>query len=359
MKNSQNNYFSDGAVINETFASSNSLLKKKKYLPRYIYWELCDHCNLHCITCFANSNPTKHSFVEKEKLFNKIDEITRENKVPIHFGGGEPFLLPYISELFEFLINRKQTFSINTNGVLINDSYIEQLNRSALDKITVSIDGTEEYNDLIRGNGTFNKALNSVKAMIDAEISVSLSFTITAINYENLERYVDYFYKQGIRRFYFFRYVSDEARDNKLKLSKEDLLNAYSIINSMIKKYRDTSFVIERIVYFPFLIDEVKFRAKCEFAKKKMTIRHDGDVLVCSAIRKKLGNIFTDDLYAIYRHIENEIEAILEIPKTCINCTYVTLCKGGCKSFSYSRFGDYCHRDELCYKDIIKKREED
>jgi len=340
---------------NEITAITNMFLKKKAYLPEYIYWELCDHCNLRCITCFANSNPTKHSFVDKDALFNKIAEITKDNKVPIHFGGGEPFLLPYISELFEFLIEQKLKFSITTNGISIHESHIAQLKRSNLDKITVSIDGTEEYNDLIRGSNNFQKAFLSLKAMMDAGIPVSLSFTITAINYENIEQYVAFFHKHGIRRFYFFRYVHDEARDSRLKLTQECLLAAYSKISLLIKKYRDTAFIIERLAYFPFLIDEVKFRARCEFTKRKMTIRYDGAVLVCSAIRKELGNIFSDNLQEIYKRIENEIESISEIPKTCTNCTYVNLCKGGCKSYSYNRFGDYCHRDELCYKRIINK----
>lgn len=35
------------------------------YALSYIYWELCDTCNLRCRHCFENSNPENYFFADR------------------------------------------------------------------------------------------------------------------------------------------------------------------------------------------------------------------------------------------------------------------------------------------------------
>lgn len=86
-----------------------------------------------------------------------------------------------------------------------------------------------------------------------------------------------------------------------------------------------------------------------------MTIRFDGTVVVCAAISKKLGNIYTDSLQMIMDNIVNEMSFIEQVSQECNGCKYIFQCKGGCKSYSYNCYRDYLHKDNCCYKELIEQ----
>ena len=77
-------------------------------------------------------------------------------------------------------------------------------------------------------------------------------------------------------------------------------------------------------------------------------INYLGDIIVCAAINKKLGNIYRDEFCDLLEIIDREQKAMREIPETCIGCVHQKACHGGCKSESHSRYQNYLNRDLLC-----------
>ena len=80
-----------------------------------------------------------------------------------------------------------------------------------------------------------------------------------------------------------------------------------------------------------------------------MSIDYTGNVVVCAAINKVLGNIYHDKLDKIYHQIRAEQKAMCYIPTVCETCHYQTVCHGGCKGYSYHADGTYRNRDTFCY----------
>jgi radical SAM protein with 4Fe4S-binding SPASM domain len=156
-----------------------------------------------------------------------------------------------------------------------------------------------------------------------------------------------------VRQFYFFRYISDNSRNEQLKLNGDTLFETTKMIIGIKNRYLDASFYYEKIGLLSFLVDKGERSAKCNFTKGIITIKYDGTVVVCAAISKNLGNIYYDSLEKIYANIALEINKIEDIPVECKSCSYSKLCKGGCKSSAYSNYASYGYKDECCFKEAF------
>lgn len=325
------------------------------YAPSYIYWELCDTCNLRCRHCFENSGPENHFFADRDRLLHKILEITRRGPVPIRFGGGEPLLYPGLFELLEDCQRHHIPIDMTTNGTLLDSEAAKRLKQCGLRTLTVSIDGTKPYHDGLRGGGNFARAYWGMENALQAGNHVSVAFTATAYNYKNISDYTEFFHRKGIREFYIFRYIPDPSgvRTTELELDAQMLMETTAAIHTAMERYPDSKFSYEKKGHLDFLLTGRSSSAFCRFAKGILTVKSDGTVVVCAAISKSLGNLYTDSLDEIFANVETEIQAIGAVPEECITCPDVGVCGGGCKCYSYGTYGDYLHADSGCYRALL------
>lgn len=102
-----------------------------------------DRCNMRCIYCM----PKNVKWLPKDNILT-YEEIARLAAIFANLGiekirltGGEPLLRPRIDRLVEMLKKIKgiKSVSMTTNGLLLNEK-IEQLKKSDLDSINISLD---------------------------------------------------------------------------------------------------------------------------------------------------------------------------------------------------------------------------
>lgn len=321
------------------------------YYPKYIYWELSKHCNLRCKHCFAEAENNINTIVEKDRIFYKIEEMFQKNEFSVRFGGGEPLLVSYLYDLIAFCEKRKIFTAITTNGMLLDEMVVNRLYCSGLKEVTISIDGLKDNHDFLRGKGSYEKIIRIVKSVLkQKKVKVSIAFTVTAHNYNEISLFVDVLFSLGIRKFYFFRYCTNSNAE-VLELNPMQLYFATNEIEKVSEKYKGAQFVYEGLSFYPFILLDGKkeIREGCNFLKNIMTIKYNGDVVVCAAIPKVLGNIFLDEIDTLYNKIAIEKEKICKIPTECRKCKYKKECHGGCKSDSYNRYMNYLHKDKACY----------
>lgn len=72
------------------------------YVPRYIYWELSNFCNLRCKHCFAEATGNEMTIASQHQIQAKIEEMRCYDSFSVRFGGGEPLMVPYIFDLIKF-----------------------------------------------------------------------------------------------------------------------------------------------------------------------------------------------------------------------------------------------------------------
>lgn len=94
-------------------------------------------CNLSCGYCSEYDNFSEP--VPLEDLKRRIDALHRLGSANITLLGGEPLMHPDISELVSYCA-RKSNVSMVTNGFLLRNSVIEEMNAAGLNNLTVSVD---------------------------------------------------------------------------------------------------------------------------------------------------------------------------------------------------------------------------
>jgi len=132
-------------------------------------------CNLRCTHCFISCAPDNHDFG-----FLTLDEVRRWLALSASWGvkeyyftGGEPFMHVDLPLMLASTLERGPA-TVLTNGTLLPDRALEPIARAARDslyslEIRVSIDGpSPETNDPIRGEGTFERALEGVRKLLAA-----------------------------------------------------------------------------------------------------------------------------------------------------------------------------------------------
>lgn len=316
------------------------------FFPHYIYWELSNYCNLRCKHCFAEANGSKSSIVNQIDIQNKIDELHSIGKFSIRFGGGEPFLVPYLFDLISFCTQRNIDIDITTNGILFNESVDAELQRAGLRELTFSIDGLEKQHNFLRGDGTFQKTIHSVSlALKQNQYRVSAACTVHAQNYQELEAFTSYMAQVGVKKIYFFRYCPN-ANLEYLSLSCSQLQYVSNTIELLKVKYPNITFVCEEFSFYT----HYRGSEGCNFLKDILSINYKGDIVVCAAINKAIANIFCQPMETVLQKIETEQALIRKIPADCSQCSHRIVCHGGCKSNSFAIDGSYGNRDIFCYK---------
>lgn len=130
-------------------------------------------CNLRCTHCFISCAPENHSywFLDLETVRSYLDESQAWGVKEYYFTGGEPFMNKDLLPMLEATLAIGPA-SVLTNATLLFDrtvrrlAEIERSSRYSLE-VRVSIDGpSPETNDPIRGEGTFQRAMEGVRRLV-------------------------------------------------------------------------------------------------------------------------------------------------------------------------------------------------
>ena len=132
-------------------------------------------CNLRCTHCFISCSPDNHSFwfMTREQVRAALEESAGMGVKEYYFTGGEPFMN---NEMVGILDDALQygPATVLTNATLLPPRTVEELRRISEGRchpleLRVSIDGpTAEINDAIRGEGSFERAMTGVGALVAA-----------------------------------------------------------------------------------------------------------------------------------------------------------------------------------------------
>jgi len=172
--------------------------------PRSIVMELTDRCNLRCRMCWLTIEAEmgiKREFKDEltlAEIERFIDEV-KDFKPEIMITGGEPLTRKEFPRIIAHIARYGLTMLVITNGVLLTEDLADQIVKSKVRKLCVSIDGDEETHDRIRGvKGTYQRAIRGIKLLQEAKTrlhsdipEIALTCTITRDNLHCLESVID------------------------------------------------------------------------------------------------------------------------------------------------------------------------
>lgn len=160
-------------------------------IPTSTELQIISKCNLRCKHCFQDDYQKIMPLKTIKKDLNILDKA---GIFEIELTGGEPFLHPNILEIINFCC-KKPSFSLNitTNGTFLNEENISSiLCFNNIVSFLVSLDGTKDVNDKIRGKGIFKKVDSALRILKKNNFYTEISFTVNKLNIENVREIIDY-----------------------------------------------------------------------------------------------------------------------------------------------------------------------
>lgn len=248
-----------------------------------VYLELTRECNLRCAHCLNNSGKIMDNQLNMEEFKKLINDLSEAGIQEIRLTGGEPIKFEGICDLIQLATDNGICTSIGTNGTLITQEIAHKLKKSGLKKAVVSIDGTQEQHDIIRGKGNYEKSMNGLNNLINAGIDVRVNAVIMRSNMEDVIKLAKELNKKKVRLF--IRRFIESGRGENLKdnmLTKEE----YTYVRKELQKelqealyvnghYLRNDEGVNPRIKLPFEI------RGCKAGQRAIAIMPDGEIQLC------------------------------------------------------------------------------
>jgi len=301
-----------------------------------------------------------------------IDEIYDFGATFLGIGGGEPLLRKDLPELIGYAKSVGLNVSIITNGYFVDDKTLDNLVRHGV-RISISIDGRKEINDLIRGSGAYEKAVTAIEKTSNLGLLDCLVATLAKVdesrnnaNVQDLEHIVKLAEDKGARWVVIHGFVPFNASKDHLAKnpSPQQYERIWNDVYDLSIKYKGKP---EVNVYCPFYARIAKqrgmpnfddwfnnfFLGKCAIAGKYMSVIENGDIIPCSFNDHiRLGNIQNKTLKQTWVELQTK-ELTLKLRNKsnfkgkCGICEYNKIC-GGCRTRAQMYTGDIFESDPSC-----------
>lgn len=211
-------------------------------IPRDILLDPTNACNMHCLGCWAGDyeDTTKLSFKRWDRL---LKEARALGTMDILYTGGEPLVRK--KELLALAKkHNKLFFGIFTNSTLVDEAFVDEMEKAGNIMLFISIEGYEEETDFRRGKGAYRSIIRTMQLLKSRNIAYGFSLCYHKKNYQLLssDEYLDFLREQGAWMGWAFGYrpVGSNS-DPSLMLSAQERLTVY---NRFLKYSKKNHFTI-------------------------------------------------------------------------------------------------------------------
>lgn len=162
-----------------------ALLTGPMFTPtlRYLLVHITDLCNLRCRHCFIGEPQGRE--LPLATILQLAQEFEAMQGLRFIVSGGEPLRHRAFRELNERLPEFRFRSLLLTNGTLMSPEAARSLR---FHEVQVSLDGTEESHDLLRGRGSFALAFQGLRNLAEAGVQISVASVTHRGNLGDFER---------------------------------------------------------------------------------------------------------------------------------------------------------------------------
>lgn len=355
MINIVNNIFFDPFTFQyidgeKTYSLSNNIPKEIQSIViknniKYLSLFTTNDCNLSCPYCYEKN---KRKQVMEFKCIEKILSVFGNKMEKVQFFGGEPllqkdFIKNAHNTLYSF--NPKIKFSIITNLLLLDDSFISWMNSVHLDHVGVSWDG---FGDLGRYGYDIQKSelvLDKINKLQNSNIKFSVRMTVSETKIEDLKRSYNYLVERKIP--FEIEPVFDYSKNDISNNIRNVLINFYNEINvGNLGEYHSIKRLLQSGMF--------KYYG-CAAGRHSVSVDTNGDIYDCHRMIPNRNN-FIGNIYEINDATEINNEKYYKykcnLREECAKCDYRYLCGGGCV---YSHSENYCDVLKTKYRAILAR----
>ena len=266
-------------------------------VPLYVNYDLTWQCNLKCKHCyfFSSTKELKNRRTElSDEEWIKVFKYHRKlgTKIAILTGGEPTLRMDVIKEAIKIF----PSVQVVSNGII----KLPRFNGYKQPKYWVSIDGTKETHDKIRGAKVFDKVIENIR-----ENNPVVTTTIMTLNYKEIEDIVKIAHDNGasglILQFY------TDYPDSSLLLNGSILKKTIQDILKVMREYGDFIFYSKKMLeiylskeFVPHCIFKTGY-IKSYYPDGKQKFCVMGNSLLC----ENCGCVVPITAYALFRKFDS------------------------------------------------------
>lgn len=281
---------------------------------RILHWIITTDCQLECLYCpYVTGKYKKSDKVISLDDCKRVIPVLAKHIDEIVFTGGEPFLYSNIFKLIDIANDFNIETSIITNGLLLDDKTIDQIESSNIKRISISLDSTNEFiNDSIRSpkntqyigeyGRIIKKNITNLSKRCARKISIEILQTITPNTVSSIDRLVDFSDFLGIGIFLHpvglekYETIEDNYRIEYIKDNDKVALKEKMMAWASPRNYG--SYV--RSCFKLLNGEEIKTK-KCMASKTRFVLDQNWNLFPCfQHFDMLIGNLLYDDVDSIF-----------------------------------------------------------
>lgn len=351
-----------------------------------IVYKIAERCNLNCSYCYyynmgddsALHRPARSTLEDTEKLAHWLAQGCQElgiRTVHISFHGGEPMLVrakefALACEAFLNIVGNvaEVRFSIQTNGTLMTDGWLEALKHYRV-SVGISIDGARTDHDRYRldhqGRSSFDETESAIKRLMSESLKYpaaqpgTISVMDWQIDYTETYRYLR---ELGVKTMHFLlpdRNADDTSPTLNAEVAAigESLLNIFESWLAEDNPDINVRFIKQTLGFFQ--VGEPLDSGPQERKSNQILVVHsDGTVAIDDSLIPALEWYSTTPSFEIKQYslrevFRDRIFGLLEeesgrLPDACSNCDWQLICRGGDLENRYSKTKGFNNRSVYC-----------
>ncbi len=277
-------------------------LSNRQYsTPPFLIFFVNSICNLKCEHCFYWRNLNQ----KDDLTFDEIIDFAKDygEFENLNLSGGEPFIRKELGEICRFFVrnNKVKQIYIPTNGYFpdLTVKHVKEiLKEDALKLLVVeiSLDGTPEYHNRLRGNKkSFERAMKTYKALeellpMDDRLRIHSNTTVTADNMEEVKELSKYLYENcpSIEHHNIAIIRGDRKNPSLQGPALEGYKNVYEYVKKVWRARDEGRFgsIVEPMLQWGKLATAKKGKQyiPCLAGKLVAVVYANGDVSVCESL---------------------------------------------------------------------------
>lgn len=307
------------------------------------------HCNLKCRYCFYMDGHTHNCAMQAQEARRLLQKALPHVAAgyPLVFQGGEPLLAGYdfFADVLSFLHDSGITSPVfvQTNGTLLDERFAVLFAQHQV-LVGISLDGTQQTHQAYRSD--YEQVMEGIHHLQRA----GCDFNILTVVTDQLVRQLDdvwHFYRA--ERFDYQQYIPCMAAPNEL-YDRYLTNQAYGDFLCRLFDLWKADYTAGRYVYIRFFENILLLLAGYQpeecgangICSPQLLVESTGDVYPCDFYveeRYRLGNLHNDSIQALEKRLRQTdfLSSSIPLPAECSACSYLHLCRGGCKRYRDSR----------------------
>jgi len=206
------------------------------YEPRYEIGvvDITENCNLSCLHCYNRKRSNKHlSLTEGKRIASILKSVGMKYAI---FSGGEPLVHSRFFRLVDIFNRLGLPIIMRSNGQLIDPAVADKIAAKDFYFVGISMDGgTRHTNDLIRGQGAYDRAIKAITLLKERGLAVTIEVTLTSLSIPEITEIVKTAEQIAVDLVIFRRFIPLGHGGNNVKLCapNKEVDDARKVIRDM------------------------------------------------------------------------------------------------------------------------------